>query len=181
MRIEKIIQISTVLLFVFLANSSFAQVEELKTGAFAFEIEVKLLGSTNLIYDAISGDISGWWDHTFSKQPKKFHIETKPGGGFWEIFDEEGNGVKHAEVIYADRGKLLRFDGPLGLSGQAIKVVTTYTFTESGADSTLLKVSVRGSGELAEGTSGIVYKVWKHFILDRFKNYIESGKHLTED
>ena len=35
------------------------------------------------------------------------YIEPRPGGGFIEIFDDEGNGVLHATVIYADRGKLL--------------------------------------------------------------------------
>jgi hypothetical protein len=145
---------------------------------FAFSKEVILPGTPEQIFNAATGDISGWWDHSFSETPKKLFIETKPGGGFWEIFDDEGNGVLHATVIYCEKPKMIRFDGPLGLSGRALQIVTTYEFSESGKDSTLMKVSVHGSGELDEGMPGIVEKVWEHFIFERFKPYIESGKHL---
>ena len=139
-----------------------------------------LPGTPEQIYDAITGDISGWWDHSFSQNPKKFYIEAKPGGGFYEIFDEAGNGVLHATVTFANRGKMLRFDGPLGLAGRAVQMVTTYTFEKADNDSTLLKVSVHGSGEMEEGLSAIVENVWEHFIFERFKPYILAGKHLNE-
>lgn len=145
---------------------------------FAFDKEVTLPGTPEQIFDAATGDISGWWDHSFSKNPKKFFIEAKPGGGFYEIFDDEGNGVLHATVIYSKRPEMIRFDGPLGLSGRAVQVVTTYEFSEVGKDSTLMKVSVHGSGEMEEGMPAIVEKVWEHFIFERFKPYIESGKNL---
>lgn len=157
---------------------SLAQVDTLETGGFSFEINVNLPGSPEIIYDAITGDVSGWWDHTFSKNPVKLFIEAKPGGGFWEIFDEAGNGVLHATVVFADRGKFLRFDGPLGLSGYAFKMVTTYEFKPENNDSTYLKVIVRAMGEYPSGTPEIVKNVWNHFIIERFKPYIEEGKHL---
>jgi hypothetical protein len=145
---------------------------------FAFDKQVTLPGTPEQIFDAATGDISGWWDHSFSKNPKKFFIEAKPGGGFLEIFDEEGNGVLHATVIFSQRGKMIRFDGPLGLTGRAVQIVTTYEFSEAGKDSTLMKVSVHGSGEMEEGMPAIVEKVWEHFIFERFEPYIKAGKHL---
>lgn len=145
---------------------------------FAFDKEVTLPGTPEQIFDAATGDISSWWDHSFSENPKKFFIEAKPGGGFWEIFDDKGNGVLHATVIYSQRGKMIRFDGPLGLSGRAVQIVTTYEFSEVGADSILMKVSVHGSGEMEEGMPAIVEKVWEHFIFERFEPYIKAGKHL---
>ena len=151
---------------------------KLRYDIFAFDKEVTLPGTPEQIFDAATGDISGWWDHSFSKNPKKFFIEAKPGGGFYEIFDDEGNGVLHATVIYSQRGKMIRFDGPLGLSGRAVQIVTTYEFSEAGKDSTLMKVSVHGSGEMEEGMPAIVEKVWEHFIYERFEPYIKSGKHL---
>lgn len=147
---------------------------------FSFDKQVTLPGTPEVIFDAVTGDISGWWDHSFSDNPKKFFIEPKPGGGFWEIFDGDGNGVLHATVIYADRGKILRFDGPLGLSGKALQVVTTYEFEPIGNDSTLFKVSVHAAGEVDEGIPAIVESVWEHFIFDQLKPYIESGKHLIK-
>lgn len=169
-----------VVVLVFNSLILFAQQQTSKPtyDTFAFEKQVILPASREQVFDAVTGDISGWWDHSFSENPKKLFIEAKPGGGFWEIFDDEGNGALHATVIYSKRPEMIRFDGPLGLSGRAVQIVTTYEFSDSGQDSTLLKVSVHGSGELEEGVPAIVEKVWEHFIFERFKPYIESGNYL---
>ena len=169
------------LVFAILSGYCFAQDEtKLKPhyDIFAFSKEVILPGTLEQIFQTATGDISGWWDHSFSETPKKLFIEAKPGGGFWEIFDDEGNGALHATVIYCEKPKMIRFDGPLGLSGRAVQIVTTYEFSESGKDSTLMKVSVHGSGELEPDLPALVEKVWEHFIFERFKPYIESGKHF---
>ena len=89
----------------FIPVSQFAQVQPIQVKGFVFQIEQDLPGAPEIIYDAITGDISGWWDHSFSQNPKKFYIEAKPGGGFYEIFDDSGDGVLHGTVIYAKRGK----------------------------------------------------------------------------
>jgi hypothetical protein len=153
-------------------------VNELKYGSFEISHKLTLPGPPTVIYDAITGDISAWWDHSFSESPLRFYIDAKPGGGFYEIFDEQGNGVLHATVIVADRGKLLRFDGPLGLSGRAVKMVHTYQFSSVGSDSTHLKLSVHISGEIDEGLAKTVDQVWHHFLFEQFKTYVESGAHL---
>jgi hypothetical protein len=178
-------QINFVVTNIFLLSSLlFAQQSivnnELEYGAFSFTKELTLPGIPEEIYEAATGDISGWWDHSISKDPVEFYIEPIPGGGFWEFFDDEGNGVLHATVIAADRGKLLRFDGPLGLAGAAIHLVTTYNFEPSGGDSTYMKIAVHGAGEVVEDTPAIVEKVWEHFIFERFKPYIETGGHLED-
>lgn len=172
--------IISLIIFVLFVNLSAQQTDKLKPhyDIFAFEKEVTLPGTPEQIFDAATGDISGWWDHSFSENPKKFYIEAKPGGGFYEIFDDEGNGVLHASVIYSQRPKIIRFDGPLGLSGRAVQIVTTYEFSEADSDSTLMKVSVHGSGEMEDGMPVIVEKVWGHFIYERFEPYINAGKHL---
>jgi len=172
----------TILFLIVISFAIIAQEnKKAKYDVFSFEKVVTLPGSPETIFDAVTGDISGWWDHSFSDSPKKFFIEARPGGGFWEIFDEKGNGVLHATVIYSDRGKLLRFDGPLGLSGKAIQVVTTYTFNPVGSDSTLFQVSVHAAGEVDEGVPQIVESVWNHFIFEQLEPYIKSGKHLIKE
>ena len=166
-----------------ITSTFFAQDEstgKAKYDVFSFDKQVTLPDTPAIIFDAVTGDISGWWDHHMSENPKEFYIEPFPGGGFFEIFDDEGNGVLHATVIYADRGKILRFDGPLGLSGKAIQLVTTYNFEPVGSDSTLFKVSVHASGEVDEGIPALVEKVWEHFIFEQLKPYIESGKYLDK-
>jgi hypothetical protein len=152
----------------------------LEYGAFVINHEIVLPGTPEVIFDAITGDISGWWDHTFSESPARFVIEPKPGGAFWEIFDDTGDGARHATVIYAERGKRLRFVGPLGLSGKALHMVHTYEFLPEGDDSTRLQVTVRASGEVTEDLAKIVDGVWHHFLFEQFKPYVEAGKHLKK-
>ncbi len=172
--IAKIVMIS----IFYTLSSSRAEVTLLKFGCYAINHELTLPGTPVTIYDAITGDISDWWDHSFSNSPLRFYIEPKPGGGFYEIFDEAGNGVLHATVIVADRGKMLRFDGPLGLSGKAVKMVHTYEFSPAGSDSTRLNLSVHVLGEIEEGLPETIDRAWYHFLFERFKPYIEEGRHL---
>jgi len=151
-----------------------SETNELKTGAFQVVQEVVLPASPEAVYDAATGDISGWWDHHFSDHPKKLYIEAKPGGGFWEIFDDSGDGILHATVTLAQRGKMLRFVGPLGLAGRALEMVTTYEFLPDPAG-TKLRVTCNVSGQIDDGLDKIVDSVWHHFIVERLKPYIESG------
>ena len=178
MKREKFVITVIFLLASLLSGQQLNDESRVKYGAFSFTKEVTLPGTPEVIFDAATGDISSWWEHSVSENPLELYIEPIPGGGFWEFFDDEGNGVLHASVIAADRGKLLRFDGPLGLAGTAIHLVTTYTFEPAGSDSTLMKISVHGAGEVEDGTPAIVEKVWEHFIFERFKPYIEAGEHL---
>ena len=144
------------------------------TKSFNFEMNFAYPGDPQFIYDHLTGDISAWWDHSFSQNPHKLYIEPRPGGGFYEIFDESGNGAKHASVIFADRGKMLRMEGPLGLSGQAITLVCTYTLKAADDQSTLLTLTVNGAGDFSEDTPGIVQQVWEHFLWEQFKPYIDE-------
>ncbi|MCL3778938.1 SRPBCC domain-containing protein [Prolixibacteraceae bacterium JC049] len=155
------------LLLFFVPFLSFAQSEK-QYQSFHFKKQVVVPGDSITVFDWLTGDISPWWDHTFSKKPHKLYIEPKPGGGFWEIFNENGDGVLHATVIAAHRGKLLRFDGPLGLSGKAVQLVCTYQLTGVPNDSTRLVLEVNGAGAMNEQLPKIIEKVWDHFIFEQF-------------
>jgi uncharacterized protein YndB with AHSA1/START domain len=144
---------------------------------FTIDQELVLPGPPEEIWDAMTGDVSGWWDHSFSEKPKKLYIEAKPGGGFYEIFDDAGNGALHATVIYAHRGKRLRLNGPLGLSGMPVEMVYTLDFEAVDGGQTRIKLHVHGAGPIDTTTVDLVKKVWNHFLVEQFKPYIESGKH----
>ncbi len=141
--------------------------------SFNFTIETQLPGAPEAVYDQLTGDISPWWDHTFSENPHQLFIEAKPGGGFYEIFDESGDGVRHAVVTAAHRGKLLRMEGPLGLAGHALTLVSTYHLSAVN-DSTHLKVEVHGAGEFKEEWPDMIKNVWYHFIMEQFQTYWEA-------
>ncbi len=151
--------------------------EAIETGGFTFTFERTVPGTPRVTFDALTGDISGWWDHTFSGNPYRLYIEPRPGGGFYELFNESGDGVRHAVVTAAERGALLRFEGPLGLAGHALHMVATYELAEVGLEgtSTNLKVTVHAAGEMQDGWAKTVEDVWHHFIDERFVPYMEAG------
>ena len=157
-----------------------AAIERPEVGAFAFEHVLMLPGAPEEIYDAATGDISGWWDHSLSGGPARLILEPWPGGRFLEVFEEGSrDGVVHATVTIARRGELLRFEGPLGLTGHAIRGVHTYRFEPAG-DSTRMTVSVHMSGELANEWPEVVERAWRHFLFERFAPYVERGAHREE-
>jgi len=149
-----------------------AQVQPLEVGGFRFEHSLVLPVSPEQAYDYLTGDISGWWDHSMSENPLKFYIDARPGGGFYEIFDERGDGVQHAQVIYAERAKRLTMRGPLGLNGSAVDLVCTYRLS-SHPGGTRLDMEGRAAGEMQAGWPEAVAGVWHHFLFERLKPFVE--------
>jgi uncharacterized protein YndB with AHSA1/START domain len=161
--------------FIFAPLPAWSQPKETKLSAFTLEQEVVLAGSPAEVYNAVTGDISPWWDHHFTATPKKFYIEPRPGGGFYEIFNDSGDGLLHGTVIWAERGKRLRFSGPLVLSGKVAEFVTTYDLNPDPAG-TRLHLTVNFGGQLPEGFEKVVDEVWHHFLFERLKPYMEKRK-----
>jgi len=154
-------------------TNAHSETKELKTAAYQDQQEVVIAAKPEVVYDAATGDITGSWDHHMSEHPKKMYIDAKPGGCFCEIFDDSGDGAQHAVVIYAVRGKMLRYTEPLGFSGTAIDAVTAYEFLPDPAG-TKLRVTVNMVGQIDEQTAHLVDGVWHHFIAERLKPYVES-------
>jgi uncharacterized protein YndB with AHSA1/START domain len=148
-----------------------AEVKEIQVGGFVVEKTFTFPASPERVWDGLTGDVSEWWDHTFSGNPHKLYIEAKPGGGFWEIFDESGDGVQHAEVIWAQREKVLKLRGPLGFSGKALDMVHTLTLEPEGPG-TRLHLAVHASGEMEEGWPAAVDGVWDHFLGVRLRAWL---------
>ena len=159
------------LLILLIPVAASAEVKPLETGGFGLDRNVTVAGTPIQVYDMITGDLRPWWDHTFSERPKAFYLEPWPGGGFYEIFDDEGNGVKHATVLWAERGKRLRFEGPLGLSGNAVVSVCTYDLTAQGTDSTRIHFTASLAGKVEKGWAEGVDQVWGHFLEERLRAY----------
>lgn len=60
-------------------------------------------------------DVGRWWDpeHTYSGDARNLNVDPVPGGCFCEKLGMYA-GVKHAEVVFAQPPKTLRFSGALG-------------------------------------------------------------------
>ena len=148
------------------------EIQERPWGAFTFRDSVSVPLSPRAAFDRFV-DVDQWWDHRFSSESVAFSLDPKPGGGFLEIFDESGDGVLHATVIFVQRGKVLRLRGPLGLSGFALDMVFTLEFLEE-EGGTRAQLEARRAGELEEGWAEAVQGVWHHFLWERFKPYAEG-------
>ncbi|MCP4292598.1 MAG: hypothetical protein GY780_12280 [bacterium] len=170
-------KIKIIVLAFLVANASGVMaLETTPAKVFSFTVETEIPGTPIEVYDFATGDISSWWDHSMSENPEKLYVEAHPGGAFMEIFDKQGNGVRHAVVTAANRGKLLRYEGPLGLAGNALFMVTTWTFEESGPHATKVSVEVHGSGEVQDGWPEVIKKTWLHFLNDGLKPYCSQSK-----
>ncbi len=143
-------------------------------GSFSLERELVLPGSPEEVYDILTGDVSPWWQQRFTRQPYRLVIEPNPGGGFWEIFDASGDGVRHATVIYAQRGKLLRLDGPLGLSGRAVQYVSSFYLSPIETEKTMLRVSVYVSGAYEPAVPEMVHQMWDKLLFQQLLPYAEQ-------
>ncbi len=140
----------------------------------SFAFDVSLDATPAETWDALTGDVSGWWDHTMSGAPASLVIDPRPGGHFLEVFDAEGNGVVHADVTFAQNAKQLRLSGPFGLAGRAVEIVATLTLEAEGAG-TKLSIDSDVAGHMDEGTGAIVEQVWRHFLIGRLKPYLAAG------
>jgi uncharacterized protein YndB with AHSA1/START domain len=153
------------------AGPSRGDVKPIHVGGFVVEKTFRFPAPPARVWEGLSGDVSEWWDHSFSGNPYRFYIDAKPGGGFWEIFDESGDGVQHAVVIGAQREKMLKLRGPLGFSGKALDMVHTFTLEPDG-EGTRLDLVVHASGEMEEGWPAAVDQVWDHFLGERLRAWL---------
>jgi hypothetical protein len=169
---------------VLLPAAASARIVSQTATSFAVSHAVALEVPIQEAWDAFVGDVTPWWDHHFSEKPHAMYFEAKPGGGFYEIFDEAGNGVRHAVVTTVAPPALFRFEGPLGLAGHAIQMVHTVAFTADGDERTQLFLDIRASGALQESWAEAIDGVWIHFLMERFKPYVEGtlgSEEATED
>jgi uncharacterized protein YndB with AHSA1/START domain len=171
-------------MFTFLAALSLqaadpAELQPFEVEGYRTRIEVEIAAPRDLVFDVATGDVSPWWDHTFYPDPAELVIEAELGGRFFERFEaDQPDGVIHADVISVYRPQLLRLDGPLGLSGRAFQMVTTWTLeeVEEGAQTRFI-IDLALIGEIDPELAGIVRNVWVHFIEGRLKPYVEAGCH----
>jgi hypothetical protein len=167
------------LLFVTAASAQDARIEEFPLRGFSFSDSVLLPFSPDTAFDVMTGDIRGWWDHHFSNSPIALTIEPRAGGSFLELFDNEGHGARHAVILYAERGKRLRMEGPLGLSGRALTFVATWDYAKR-PGGTLVTLSCNMSGQIDPDLAKAVAGVWHHFFYDGLLPYVKSGKYLEK-
>lgn len=103
-------------------------------------------------YEALVEDVAQWWhpDHTWSGDPENLSIAAQAGGCFCEKL-EDGGSVKHMEVVYVERRKMLRMSGGLGpLQELPVAGVMIFSFDEDELG-TEINLEYKVSGHYEDG------------------------------
>ena len=137
---------------------------------------IEIAAPREAVWEAATGDVSMWWDHTFKADRVELVIEPEFGGRFYERFREgEDSGALHADIIYVDAPSVLRMNGPLGLQDRSYDLIITWTLAEGDDGMTDFTVDLAMHGEIDAALAEVVHNVWTHFIGGRLKTYMESG------
>ena len=156
-----------------------AEIEAFEPQGFTSSFTVEIDAPPAVVFEAATGDISPWWDHSFALDPAELVIEPRFGGRFYERLREgSDDGALHATVIYVDAPTSLRLHGPLGLSGRSVDLVASWTLNAV-PEGTEFQVDLAMSGQMDAELAGIVLATWQHFIGGRLKPWIEAGCHLA--
>lgn len=146
-------------------------------GTLSIELEVHVNAAPERVFDALTGDVSAWWGRPYvhSERARAVHVEPKVGGRCWEDWGG-GEGALYATVTKVERPRLLRLDGPFGMSGLCHSVVT-YSL-EAAAAGTLVKVSHSAAGEIDEEARRDYTMGWEDLLRTRFPAFVERGEKL---
>ena len=99
-----------------------ADVSAVSDAGFVSEHTLILAAPPAEAYQALTAQISRWWDarHSYSGKAENFSLDASAGGCFCETLPNGGS-VMHMMVVYADPGVLLRMVGGLGpLQGMGV-------------------------------------------------------------
>jgi hypothetical protein len=160
------------------ASAASAEVVDVGDNGFATRQTVTVSADAAKAWTA-AVDVGKWWDpeHTYSRDSANMSIEARPGGCWCEKLPGKA-GVRHMTVVFADPGKLLRFDGGLGpLQSLAVAGVMTWSFTpaEKGTEVELTYLvggyNRGGFKDLAPGVDAVL-----RAQLERYQRYVNAGK-----
>ncbi len=92
-----------------------AAVADSGPGGFTVKLELNIQAPPEEVYGRLVHNVGDWWSaaHTFSGESHNLSIDDKAMGCFCEKL-ADGGSVRHMEVVNADPGKRLVFNGALG-------------------------------------------------------------------
>ena len=157
---------------------SWADVADSAAGGFTIKITMTIEAAPPVVYDRLVHHVGDWWnaEHSYSGDAHNLSIEEKPMGCFCEKLPNNG-GVRHAEVLYVQPGKMLVLSGALGPL-QKFGATGTLTFVVAPLHrDTRLEVIYAVGGYLPDGLN-----TWAEpsnaMLTDqimRLKSYVETG------
>ncbi len=143
-----------------IASVAMAEVVDSSEAGFTCRSVHQIAAAPNEVWQTMTADIGQWWssDHTRSGDAGNLFMGTAAGEKFGEKLPGGGS-VTHMEIVYADKGKLLRMRGSLGpLQSMALVGVLSVEFVATG-DGTQLTVTYAVGGYAAGGLTAVAAPV----------------------
>lgn len=127
-------------LLAWLPGTVIAEVTASDDSGFVSEHELLLAASPERAYEALTAEVSSWWDavHSYSGKATNFSLDARPGGCFCEALPN--GGVEHLRVVHAAPGKRLNLVGGLGpLQGMGVSGTMSFELVPADDDQTRLR------------------------------------------
>jgi uncharacterized protein YndB with AHSA1/START domain len=146
-----------------LAPAVHAEVTAASDQGFVSEHTLLLAAPPARVYQALTAEISAWWDanHSYSGEAANFSLDARAGGCFCEQLSHGGS-VMHMQVVFAQPGVLLRLRGGLGpLQGMGISGSMDFALRADPAnpEMTLLQYRYVVSGYAPDGVGALAEPV----------------------
>ena len=154
-------------------NGDVAMAEPSETGrVLRVEQEVRIKGSPERVFEALTTGIGEWWPHRF-RADARVVLEPRVGGRFFEDWGD-GRGALFAEVTFVDPPVKLCTRGPMGMRGAA-STVKWYTLERDGSG-TIVKVSLHAWGDISDEVAASYTAGTRSILVEALKPYIEEGR-----
>jgi len=134
-------------LFAIVTTPAAADVVKAEAAGFVVEKTVTIDASADTVWETLRAP-QRWWskEHTWSGDSANLYIDSQATGCFCEKLPGRGS-VQHAQLIFVDKGKVLRMEGAFGpLQGEAIVATLTFELSPEGDKATKVKMTYVAGG-----------------------------------
>lgn len=139
--------------------------------SFKIEQDITIDANSEKVFSKLTGNITAWWDHTRSENPKAVILEPKLNGLFYEDMGG-GNGAIWGRVEHLEINRIISWKGSMGMGSAVLGVIKIEL--EEKENTTLLKLSHHAIGLIDSNASENYNTGWQHLLRDRFKPYVEG-------
>lgn len=149
---------------------------ELRTVDLEFEVAIE--APPNVVFAALIDDVAAWWGPPFvTPGTTDLSIDGQLGGSFVEHYSDGGRLL--ATVTALRPARQLQLTGPFHLG--AATAIAEIGLAASGETTTVVSLSFRGAGLIAEEIVEAFGGGWRELITERLKTYVEDGVRLGID
>ena len=164
-----------------LAGESAARADVLSAapGGLVVRTIVEVSAAPEAVYDALTARVGEWWpaDQTWSGNSSNLSIDARAGGCFCEKLSNGGS-VQIMQVVWAERGTLLRMSGAPGRLQESAAIATQSWQLTKSAVGTRVEMTFAAAGYLPGGFEKLAPAVDEVYValVSRLARYIGTPK-----